>query len=72
MSQMAKILIGVGLALIVAGGLMLLLQRFGIGRLPGDLTWKSERGTFHFPLATSVLLSLILTLLLNVWLGKQR
>lgn len=72
MGQIAKILIVLGVVLALAGGLMLLMQRFGIGRLPGDLTWKSKHGTFHFPLATSVLLSLILTLLLNVWLGKQR
>ena len=72
MGQMAKILIGFGVALVVAGGLMLLMQRFGIGRLPGDLTWKSKHGTLYFPLATSVLLSLILTVLLNVWLGRQR
>jgi hypothetical protein len=72
MGQIAKILIGFGIALVVAGGLMLLMQRLGVGRLPGDLTWKGKHGTVYFPLATSVLLSLILTLLLNVWLGKQR
>jgi hypothetical protein len=72
MGQMAKILIGFGLALVVAGGLMLLMQRFGIGRLPGDLAWKGKHGTLYLPLATSVLLSLILTVLLNLWLGKHR
>lgn len=72
MGQMAKILIGVGLALVMAGGLMLIAQRLGLGRLPGDFSWKGKHGTFHFPLATSLLLSLLLTLLLNVWLGKQR
>ena len=72
MGPMAKILIGFGLALVLAGGLMLLMQRVDIGRLPGDLAWRGKHGTFYFPLATSVLLSLILTLLLNLWLGKQR
>ena len=72
MGQIAKILIGFGIALVVAGGLMLLVQRLGIARLPGDLAWKGKHGTFYFPIATSVLLSLILTLLLNVWLGRQR
>lgn len=72
MGQMAKMLIGFGIALVVAGGLMLVMQRLGVGRLPGDLTWKGKYGTFYFPVATSVLLSLILTLLLNLWLGKQR
>ena len=72
MGQMAKILIGFGLALVVAGGLMLLMQRFGIGRLPGDFAWKGKHGTVYLPLATSVLLSLILTLLLNLWLRRHR
>jgi hypothetical protein len=72
MGQSAKILIGLGIAMLAAGGLMLLAQCLGIGRLPGDLTWKGKHGTFYFPLATSVLLSLVLTLLLNVWLRKPR
>jgi hypothetical protein len=72
MGQIAKILIGFGIALVVAGGLMLLVQRLGIARLPGDFAWKGKHRTFYLPIATSVLLSLILTLLLNVWLGRQR
>lgn len=45
---------------------------FGHRSFAGDLAWKGKHGTFYFPIATSVLLSLILTLVLNVWLGRQR
>lgn len=72
MAQLAKLLIGVGIALVMAGGLMLLLQRWGLERLPGDFTWRGKHGTVYFPLATSIVLSVLVTLLLNFWLGKQR
>jgi ribose/xylose/arabinose/galactoside ABC-type transport system permease subunit len=72
MSQIAKSLILLGLALALFGVVLLLGQKLGLGRLPGDLSWKGKHGTFHFPLATSVLVSLILTLLLNLWLRKSR
>ena len=72
MNHLAKALIGIGLALVLSGATLLLLQRLGLGRLPGDLTWKGKSGTLHVPIATSLLLSLVLTLLLNLWLRKSR
>ena len=72
MNQLAKILVAVGMSLLIVGGLMLALQRFGLGRLPGDFTWRGKHGSVHFPLATSLIVSVVLTLLLNLWLGKQR
>jgi hypothetical protein len=71
-NQLAKTLITLGVVLIVAGGLLLVVQRLGLGRLPGDFTWKGKHGTLHLPIATSLLLSLVLTVLLNLWLGKSR
>jgi hypothetical protein len=71
MNHMAKALILCGVALIVVGGLILAMQRLGLGRLPGDLTWRGKHGTVHFPLATSLIVSLILTLLLNLWLRRR-
>jgi len=44
-------------------------ERIGLGRLPGDIVLRGERFTFYFPLATCVLLSLLLSLL--VWLVKR-
>ena len=58
--------------LLVVGGLVLagigLLMMAGIpfGRLPGDIVIRKGNGTFYFPLATSILLSIILTLLLSL------
>ncbi len=56
----------VGGGLIAAAGLVLLLfGRLGIGRLPGDIFIQRDNITFYFPLATMLLVSIILTLILN-------
>jgi hypothetical protein len=72
MAEFGKILLGVGLFLVVLGAL-LLASRFGlpIGRLPGDLHWRSRSGQtqFYFPIATSILLSVLFSLLL--WLLRS-
>ncbi|WP_224999776.1 DUF2905 domain-containing protein [Cesiribacter sp. SM1] len=64
-SQLAKILIAVGGLLLLAGLLLLFFDRlpFG-GRLPGDIVVKKKNFTFYFPLATSILISIILSLVL--------
>ena len=58
-----------GVALVVVGVALLALQRLGIGRLPGDVVVRGERSEIHFPIATSILLSIVLTLLL--WLVQR-
>lgn len=57
-----------GLALAVIGGLMVLAARSGIplGRLPGDIHFQSGNVTVFIPLATMILLSVVLTVLVNV------
>jgi hypothetical protein len=67
--DVGKRLILVGVALVLVGALWLLGERIGLGRLPGDIVLRGERFTFYFPLATCVLLSLLLSLL--VWLVKR-
>ncbi len=68
MAEMGKALLGLGLLLIVLGAVLMLGSRFGlpIGRLPGDLHWRSRSGNtrIYFPIATSILLSILLSL---VW-----
>ena len=59
---MGKLLVIVGL--IVAGIGLLVMLGVPIGRLPGDITYRRGNTTFYFPLATSILASVILTLLL--------
>ena len=61
---MAKWLMITGGVLVAAGIVILLLNKLGIplGRLPGDIRWEGERGSFYFPLTTSIILSIILSL----------
>ena len=67
-----KLLMMVGAALLLLGAVLLLGQRLGLGRLPGDFSWEGKNFSFHFPLVTSLLVSLVLTLLINLWLGRSR
>ena len=60
---MGKVLVVVGL--IIAGVGLLMMAGLPIGRLPGDIVIRRGNGTFYFPLVTSILLSIILTLLLS-------
>jgi hypothetical protein len=53
--------------LIIAGIGLLMMAGIPFGRLPGDIVIRRGNGTFYFPLATSILLSIILTLLLAVF-----
>jgi len=52
--------------LLVAGLGLLMMAGIPFGRLPGDIVIRKGSGTFYFPLATSIVLSIILTLLLSV------
>jgi len=60
--------VGKGLVIagiVIAGIGLLMMAGLPIGRLPGDIVIRRGTGTFYFPLATSILLSVILTLLLS-------
>ncbi len=70
MSDLARILIVVGVILVAAGVALLLVPRIPwLGRLPGDFVIKREHFTFYFPLATSILISIILSLIF--WLFRR-
>ncbi len=60
---MAKWLIILGIILILIGLIWPWLSRFGLGHLPGDIHIKREGFDFYFPLTTSIIVSLILSLL---------
>jgi len=64
MSDLGRVLIGLGLLLLVAGGLLLLLGRTGLplGRLPGDISYRGKNLSVYFPLGTSILVSILLSL----------
>jgi len=64
--ELGKLLVFLGAILAVAGVLLILLGRahFPLGRLPGDLLFRRKNMTFYFPLATSVLVSVVLSIVL--------
>ncbi len=68
MLPIARILIVTGLVLVVIGGLVYLAARTGLplGRLPGDIRIERDNFTCFFPLATMIVLSVVLTLVLNI------
>jgi hypothetical protein len=68
MENIARFLVIGGIILILIGGGVYLAAKFGIpfGRLPGDIRIEGENGSFYFPLATSILVSVILTIVLNI------
>lgn len=78
MADLGKFMIGLGLALVVAGVLLtvvgranLPMGRLPLGRLPGDIVYRGKNTTFYFPLATSVVVSVVLTIVLYV-VGRLR
>jgi len=72
-TDIAKLLILLGVAFLLAGIVLLLLGRLNVplGRLPGDLLYRGKNTTFYFPLASCILVSVLLTLILYV-IGKWR
>lgn len=66
---MQRTLIIVGLILLAAGLLWPWLAKLGLGRLPGDIRIETEGGGFYFPIVTSLVISVVLSLLL--WLFRK-
>jgi Protein of unknown function (DUF2905) len=61
---LGRILILMGVVLIVAGIVVSFGEKAGFGRLPGDIVVRRPNFTFYFPIVTSVLLSIVLTLIM--------
>ena len=68
MENIARYLVIGGITLILIGGGVYLAAKFGIplGRLPGDIRIERGNGFFYFPVVTSCVLSILLTIILNV------
>jgi hypothetical protein len=66
MTEMGRMLVMLGVALVVIGGIAMLLGRAGLplGRLPGDILYRGKNTTFYFPLASSILISVVLSIVL--------
>jgi hypothetical protein len=69
MTDLGKVLIGLGLALVVAG--VLVMARAPLGRLRGDIVYRGKNTTFYFPLATSVVVSVVLSIAMYL-VGRWR
>jgi len=63
---MQRLVIGIGIALVLAGIAWPLLSRIGLGRLPGDITIQRGSTSFYFPLVTCIVVSVVLSALM--WL----
>ena len=73
MGDLGKLLVLLGGIVVIVGLALILLGRTNlpIGRLPGDIIYRGKNTTFYFPLATSIVVSVVLSILLYV-IGRLR
>ncbi len=70
LESLGKLLIGGAVVLLVLGVVLLLLGRFGIDRLPGDLVFRRGSFTLYAPIGLMILVSVVLTILLNLFFRR--
>jgi len=66
---MGRFLIFLGIAILVVGLAWPWLEKLGLGRLPGDIHIERENSSFHFPITTSIIVSLVLSALF--WIFRK-
>lgn len=73
MTDLGKLLVFFGGTIVIVGLVLLLIGRTNLplGRLPGDIVYRGKNNVFYFPLATSILVSVVLSILLYV-VGRIR
>ena len=64
---MQKILIILGVVILVIGIIYPYIKKISLGQLPGDLVFKSENSTLFFPIVTCIIISIVLTILFNLF-----
>jgi len=66
MTEIGKLIVGFGLLIVVLGLVLIVAGRthLPIGRLPGDILYRGKHTTFYLPLATSIVISVVLSLVL--------
>ena len=67
METVGKTLLAAAVLLAVVGATLLLLSRFGVARFPGDLVIRGKNVTVYAPLGLMIFISLLLTIVLNLW-----
>lgn len=65
LDNIGKLLLSIGGFIMLIGLLLLGMERLGLGRLPGDIVIKRENFVFYFPLATTIIISILLTLIFS-------
>ena len=68
--ELGRVVLIIDIVLVVVGGLAMLGVRLPFGRLPGDIAIEGEHGGFYFPIVTMIVISVILTILLNLFLRR--
>ena len=68
--ELGRIVLIIGVVLVVVGGLAMLGVRLPFGRLPGDIAIEGERGGVYIPIVTMIVVSVILTILVNLFLRR--
>ncbi len=68
--ELGRILLVIGVLIAVVGVLAMLGVRLPFGRLPGDIAVEGERGGFYFPIVTMLVISVVLTILANLFLRR--
>jgi len=71
MSQLGRVLLVAGLVIAGVGALLMVGERLGLGKLPGDILWKRKNTTVSFPIMTSLVVSVVLTVILNLILRRK-
>ena len=68
--DLGRIILIIGILLVVIGGLAVLGVRLPFGRLPGDIAIEGERGGLYFPIVTMIVVSIVLTVVFNLFLRR--
>jgi len=68
MTELGKVILGIGAVLVFAGVALIVAGRMGLplGRLPGDIAYRGKHVSVFFPIGTSILLSILLSAVLYV------
>ena len=68
--EIGRLVLIIGIVLVIVGGLAALGMRLPFGRLPGDIAIEGERGGIYIPIVTMIIISVVLTLLANLFLRR--
>lgn len=68
--EIGRFILVIGIVLVVVGGLAVLGVKLPFGRLPGDIAIEGERGGIYIPIATMIVISIVLTILANLFFRR--